>query len=471
MTTGKQRKTKNELKAELIHGFIGRTGKDVVIPTRHNYYTGNDPLKSILRSCGYHTKPLLASDKISSIISEDGLESLFAMYDRVVSDIDALETDRSPKMAQCRKAELLYYMYSFLTTMQKPYQGISRILRASEPIGLFVMYMVSFRNRSPLSFRLDSRYELYSTSQSADSVRGDVDALEIHVGDVPNMDSASFVIRGLLTHDEDCAAFFGFRGISKKTLWVERSFDSKYDDDGYVIRNDFSRRFNPRIFLDLCYRDVNELLGEYPSLFCNCSSYAYEDMMASNSVTIRKRKMDESLVNDANSIMWSRAISLDDLLACMDDAKQGIDVNTLRAMEGLLPDKDMAFHRIMDSMLADIDEKAYDDVINSMQTLRDGCPDGIIHFTMDDLQSLMYASIAFNRYDMAGVYASLMMFLKSYGDDKDGTKRLKRTIRMNAGNMNREFLHNVRELPYEFVKEAFTITQQSLNNVSSNLEN
>ena len=127
----------------------------------------------------------------------------------------------------------------------------------------------------------------------------------------------------------------------------------------------------------------------------------------------------------------------------------------------------------MDSMRtdADIDEKAYDDVMDSLQVLRDGCPDGIIHFTMSDLSSLMYASIAFDRQDMAGIYASLMMFLKSYDNDASGeTKGLKKTITMNAGNMSREFLHNVRELPYEFVKETFTLTQQSLNNVSSRLE-
>lgn len=461
MTDKRKKKTKNELKAELIHGFINRTNGD--IPTRGDRYQYSLTSESILQDCRGQMNSLLAATRIPNIISEDGLKSLFAMYDKVVSDIDALETGETPELIRYRKAELLYYMYSFLMEMRKSYPGISRILRAAEPIGVFVAYMASYADKDP------------TINYAESSMRDSIDALEIHVGDIPNMDSASFVIRGLLTYNVDFNARYryDFKGISNKTLWVSRKFNADYDDNGMIVRHECSRMFNPRIFIDLCYRDIDAILAKYPSLFCNCSKYAYEDMMAEPERNNKRRQMDESLVNDTNSIIWSRAISLDDLLACMDDVNEGIDENGLLAIEDLLSDKSMAFHRIMDSMRtdADIDEKAYDDVMDSLQVLRDGCPDGIIHFTMSDLSSLMYASIAFDRQDMAGIYASLMMFLKSYDNDASGeTKGLKKTITMNAGNMSREFLHNVRELPYEFVKETFTLTQQSLNNVSSRLE-
>lgn len=434
-----RKKTKNELKADAIHAFFKDKHPNM---HRDNKYGA---VEWFIDTYNRNVAELNRMSKVSSVISDDGLQSLFTMYD--IIDNDLANEPTTDKLNQLRRLELMSEFSSFIMFTMKSFAGVSRVMRASEPVGMFVLFMLHQHNDNGTN-----RF-----------IKTDVDALEAHIGDTPNMKYVSFLIRGFLTMDTS----YYWRTVYASKLWTVRSYDTEYDDNGNIIRVGLYRPFNSRIFIDLCYTDIDAILAKYPQFFSNVSKFFYDD------AKVKKNKsdlhIDESKVNDTNSIIWSRAISLDDLLACMSDVNHGIDEDSLLVNENLLVNTSLSFHRITSIMRTDLDtsDADYDNVINAINTISEDNPEGVVHFSLNELEMLLYASIIFDKKSEASIYAALIAFICKYMNDNNGARNISANrITLKDGNMNAMFLQAVHDMPYEFVKESFTGIQQSLNVVS-----
>lgn len=437
--------TKNEEKSRIAKEFLDNADK--------YHYDDFTHICQRLRNGLLHR----CEKKFPNILSIESMHALMAFHDDCIRMIDENEHGYDSMTVIHRKAYMTALVCSFLSSMNAGFAGVSRVLRAGEPIGMFIAYIVN------------------------NDIKNSVDAVESHVGDIPNMESAMMLVDGLLPRStygmmNSWQIEYDCRIKNRRVVTV------KTDNMGKVIRNAVSRSYNTRIFVDMVYRDLKAITAKYPNIFSSIPRYAYDERHSfeknvywCNSNTPYMKFdgkgnhssiiLDE--VNENNSILWSRAIDLDDLLSCMQDVNDGCNEDILHTLESTLEKYDMNFSRIVDILRDDCQptDDDYNDANESMQIFSDGCAEGVMHFNLDSICMMMYGAIAFGLKEKASIYATLLAFLMKYKDD-DETRSMGGTVTLKNGNMNATMLQIIHDMPYEFSKEQFDIYRSNLNNVS-----
>lgn len=134
-----RKKTKNELKADAIHAFF----KDKHLNMHRDNKYGS--VEWFTDTYNRNVDELNRMSKVSSVISdEDGLQSLFTMYD--IIDNDLANEHTTDKLNQIRSLEFMSIFSSFIMFTMKSFAGVSRVMRASEPVGMFVLFMLHQHN-------------------------------------------------------------------------------------------------------------------------------------------------------------------------------------------------------------------------------------------------------------------------------------------------------------------------------------
>ena len=144
-----KKKTKNELKADAIHAFFKDKHPNMHRDTKYGaveWFTDTTNMNILEMS---------RMSKISSVISEEGLQSLFTMYNIIDNDLANEAESTTDKINQLRRLELLSRFSSFIMFTMKPFAGISRVMRASEPIGMFVLFMLQQHNNNNVFIKND----------------------------------------------------------------------------------------------------------------------------------------------------------------------------------------------------------------------------------------------------------------------------------------------------------------------------
>ena len=352
-------------------------------------------------------------------------------------------------MKWTKKAFLLNSLNAFIKDMSKTHAGISRILRSGEPFGMFIAYMVN------------------------DDINASIDCIEKHTNDKPVEESARRIIEMLLPATTDRSDFTNEK-LNRETQLV-RFVPAIVDDYDVAIRERIMRPFNPAIFIDMAYVNIDNIEHDYPSLFHN-SSPSMRDHKTLNDycrdyVSLQSHELYERRLNECdemNSIIWSRAIDFDDLIECEKILKEGVNDDILTALEDVLEYDRIAFHRIVASISSNAvpSEDDYNAVIESMKVFNDGCAPGVMHFTVDSLIMMMYGAITFGKPEIAGIYAALISFLRKYKKD-DNARHIGQMITFKNGDMNSDFLSTIHDFPYEFTREQFGVLLSQLNNVST----
>lgn len=439
MASGK-RLTKNQLKARTVHEF-NRT--HMLSPQPLNNYD----LKYLKYDYDSNVHALNSLDKLPNMLSVESMESLFSLYERITDDI--MNMNIVAAMKWTKKAFLLNSLNAFIKDMSKTHAGISRILRSGEPFGMFIAYMVN------------------------DNINASIDCIEKHANDKPVEESARRIIEMLLPATTDRSDFTNER-LNRETQLV-RFVPAIVDDYGVVIRERIMRSFNPAIFIDMAYVNIDDIEHDYPSLFHNSSPSMRDhktlndycrDYASLQSHELYERRLNEC--DEMNSIIWSRAIDFDDLIECEKILKEGVNDDILTALEDVLEYDRIAFHRIVASISSNAvpSEDDYNAVIESMKVFNDGCAPGVMHFTVDSLIMMMYGAITFGKPEIAGIYAALISFLRKYKKD-DNARHIGQMITFKNGDMNSDFLSTIHDFPYEFTREQFGVLLSQLNNVST----
>lgn len=439
MTSGK-RLTKNQLKARAVHEF----NRTHTLPPQP--LNGNHNL-AYLKYCYDSNTRSLNVLKLQNMLSVESLESLFSLYERIADDI--MNMNVISVMKWTKKAFLLNSLNAFIKDMSKTHAGISRVLRSGEPFGMFIAYMVN------------------------DDINASIDCIEKHANDKPVEESARRIIEMLLPATTDRSDFTNEK-LNRETQLV-RFVPAIVDDYNNVIREKIMRLFNPAIFIDMAYVNIDDIEHDYPLLFHN-SSPSMRDSKTLNGyagdyVSLQSRELYERRLNECdemNSIIWSRAIDLDDLIECEKILKAGVNDDILTTLEDVFKYDRIAFHRIVATISSNAvpSEDDYNAVIESMKVFNDGCAPGVMHFTVNSLIMMMYGAITFGKPEIAGIYAALISFLRKYRKD-DNARHIGRMITFKNGDMNSDFLSTIHDFPYEFTCEQFSVLLSQLNNVST----
>lgn len=435
-----QRLTKNRLKARAVHEF-NRT--HMLSPQPLNNYE----LGYLKRDYDANAHSLNLLDKLPNMLSVESMESLFSLYERIIEDI--MNMNVTTAMKWTKKAFLLNSLNAFIKDMSRTHAGISRILRSGEPFGMFIAYMIN------------------------DNINASIDCIEKHANDKPVEESARRIIEMLLPATIDRTDFTNEK-LNRETQLV-RFVPAIVDDYDVVIRERIMRSFNPAIFIDMAYVNIDDIEHDYPSLFHN-SSPSMRDCKTLNGYagdygSLQSHELYERRLNECdemNSIIWSRAIDLDDLIECEKILKEGVNDDILTELEDALEYDRIAFHRIVTSISFNAvpSEDDYNAVIESMKVFNDGCAPGVMHFTVDSLIMMMYGAITFGKPEIAGIYAALISFLRKYRKD-DNARHIGQMITFKNGDMNSDFLSTIHDFPYEFTREQFGVLLSQLNNVSA----
>ena len=435
-----QRLTKNQLKARAVHEF-NRT--HMLPPQKWNNYE----LRYLERDYDANVHSLNLLDKLPNMLSVQSMESLFSLYERIIDDI--MNMNVTTAMKWTKKAFLLNSLNAFIKDMSRTHAGISRILRSGEPFGMFIAYMIN------------------------DDINASIDCIEKHANDKPVEESARRIIEMLLPATTDRTDFTNEK-LNRETQLV-RFVPAIVDDYDVLIRERIMRSFNPAIFIDMAYVNIDDIEHDYPSLFHN-SSPSMRDCKTLNGYagdygSLQSHELYERRLNECdemNSIIWSRAIDFDDLIECEKILKAGVNDDILTALEDVLEYDRIAFHRIVAAISSNAvpSEDDYNAVIESMKVFNDGCAPGVMHFTVDSLIMMMYGAITFGKPEIAGIYAALISFLRKYKKDDDA-RHIGQMITFKNGDMNSDFLSTIHDFPYEFTREQFGVLLSQLNNVST----
>lgn len=439
MASGK-RLTKNQLKARVVHEF----NRTHMLPTLS---LNNYNIAYLKRDYDSNTRVLNSLDKLPNMLSVESMESLFSLCERIIDDI--MNMNVTAAMKWTKKAFLLNSLNAFIKDMSKTHSGISRVLRSGEPFGMFIAYMVN------------------------DNINANIDCIEKHANDKPVEESARRIIEMLLPATIDRSDFTNEK-LNRETQLV-RFVPAIVDDYDVVIRERIMRSFNSAIFIDMAYVNIDDIEHDYPSLFHN-SSPSMRDNKTLNDycgdyVSLQSHELYERRLNECdemNSIIWSRAIDLDDLIECEKILKEGVNDDILTELEDVLEYDRIAFHRIVASISSNAvpSDNDYNAVIESMKVFNDGCAPGVMHFTADSLIMMMYGAITFGKPEIAGIYAALISFLRKYRKD-DNARHIGQMITFKNGDMNSDFLSTIHDFPYEFTREQFGVLLSQLNNVST----
>ena len=256
MASGK-RLTKNQLKARAVHEF-NRTHMLSPQPLNHYYLVNHyDHLEYLKSDYDSNVRALNSLDKLPNMLSVESMESLFSLYERIADDI--MNMNVVAVMKWTKKAFLLNSLNAFIKDMSKTHAGISRVLRSGEPFGMFIAYMVN------------------------EDINASIDCIEKHTNDKPVEESARRIIEMLLPATTDRSDFTNER-LNRETQLM-RFVPAIVDDYGVVIRERIMRSFNPAIFIDMAYVNIDDIEHDYPSLFHN-SSPSMRDNKTLNDIAV-----------------------------------------------------------------------------------------------------------------------------------------------------------------------------------------